>query len=122
MKAMVGLAGLALVALLVAAPYQIVLAPAGAMTLKELPIIGVAEGECPKGPVMKLELADGQLLALSMDGRAVMAEPSNDGDGFPLVTLGTWDPQSGELTMHPKTKHKAQPGDSLCRDLFPEGA
>lgn len=113
---------LALVAALVAAPYQIVWSRAAALTLKDLPITGAVEGECPKGAVMKIELADGRLLALGENGSAVMAEPSNEADGYPVVTLGVWVPETGELILHPKTKHKAQPGDSLCRDLFPEGA
>lgn len=102
---------------LVLAPYQIV---ARAENLKDLPIAGMSEGECPKGSLVRLELADGRLVALGENHRAVMAEPSNEGDGYPVVTVGVWDENTGELTLHAQTRHKAQPGDSLCRDLFPE--
>lgn len=116
------LAALVLVAALVAAPVEVRWVSADAVNLKELPITGMAPGSCPKGEVVKLELADGRLIALGDNDRAVQAEPSNDADGYPVVTLGSWNPQTGELTMHPATKHKAREGDSLCRDLFPEGA
>jgi hypothetical protein len=102
---------------LVLAPYQLV---ARAENIANLPIAGMSEGECPKGAVIKVELADGRLLALGDNHRAIMAEPSNEGDGFPVITLGIWNEDTGELTLLPKTKHQAQPGDSLCRDLFPE--
>jgi hypothetical protein len=121
MKILAALSAFTLAAALVAAPYQIVRAPARATTLKDLDIKGASEGSCPKGGFIRLELADG-LLFLGENGKVVKAEPSNDGDGFPTITLGTWDAQTGEIALHAKTKHKAQPGDGLCTDLFPGDA
>jgi hypothetical protein len=109
---------LLLASLLVAAPYKIVLRPAGAVTLKELPISSAAEGQCPQGAVIKLELADGRMLALGENEHAIMAEPSES--GYPVITLGVWHAETSELELHPQTKHQTQPGDSLCRDLFSE--
>jgi hypothetical protein len=113
---------LALAAALVTAPYQIVLRPAGAVGLKDLGVVQAEQGECQKGAVIKLLLEDGRLAVLGENSRALVAEPSPDGDGLPVVTFGTWDTQTGELTLHPQTKHKVREGDSLCRDLFPEGS
>jgi hypothetical protein len=116
MKALVALV---LTALLVLAPYTVVLRPAGAVPLKSLPMVGADRGECPKGAYLRIDLADGSIVVLGENGRAILAE---SGAGSPVVTHGTWDSATGELTLYPKTKHQTSPDDSLCADLFPEDA
>ncbi len=98
------------------------LASAEAANIKDMGIIMGEPRDCEKGGAMKLLLSDSRELVLGENDRVVMMEPSNEGDGYPVVTLGVWEPATGEVTLHEKTRHKAQPGDSLCRDLFPDAS
>jgi hypothetical protein len=111
------LAAAALAFALVLAPYTVEVSRASTVNLQSLPVSDMVQGSCPSGAVVKIELSDGRLLVLGDNDRAVLAEESPEKDGYPLVTLGSWDKETGEVILRDETKHKVKDGDSLCGDL-----